>query len=170
MRRIIHVILFYITVHYGDVQGQNENDEQRFYIELQKIENFTTVEECLREDECLRDPGSHLDCMCGAQVEKTEMTRLSCRGNVTQSFYEEITLPSELGFCSRAFLAMGYTSSLVNVNDTNTTGLKTYSTLSLSEKIVELGNYSKEFHQLLNRTIVGVYLRQGTEQRDVCKV
>ena len=150
--------------------GQGGDGSQRFYLEIQELgDNFTSIEECTSSDVCLRDPGSKLKCMCGAENEEAEELKEQCAMNRTRLSVEETDMPSALEFCSDAFLKLGYSVSLVNISEGGDSEVESYTNATLSEKIGELKSYSDEFSRLLSYTIVGVYLRDEL-QRETCKV
>ena len=147
-------------------QGQSDASSQKFYL---KIDNHVSNEtKCSRDiPDCLSDPKNRLDCMCQAQLESVEewsQWRQRCAENATHLFGSS-GMSNELGFCAQAFERLGYIVSLVNTSE----GDGNYTLMSLSEKIAELKGSSIEYRKLLDRTIVGVYLRDN-QQRGTCKV
>ena len=150
--------------------GQTGDGSQRFYLEIQGLaDNFTSIEECTSSNVCLRDPRSKLECMCGAENEEAEELKEQCTINRTRLSVEETGMPSALGFCSDAFLKLGYSVSVVNISNGGDGEVESYTNATLSEKIGELKSYSDEFSRLLRFTIVGVDLREEL-QRETGKV
>ena len=150
--------------------GQSRDASQMFYLQIQALEdNYTSVEECTSSKVCLREPGSRLSCMCGVEYEEAQALKAKCERNRTQLRVDELETPSALGFCASAFLRLGYSVSVVNISDSKGSVVNGYNLEQLSEKIEELKGYSKEFGQLLDMTIVRVYLRNEL-QRVACKV
>ena len=152
-----------------EAAGQSR-DASLFYLQIQVLkDNYTSVEDCTSSEVCLTKPGSRLSCMCGANYTKVQSLKEQCERNRTQLRVDELETPSMLGFCASAFLRLGYSVSVVNISDSNGSVIHSFTPEQFSEKIEELNGYSKEFGQLLDMTIVRVYLRDEL-QRVACKV
>lgn len=124
--------------------------------------------------ECLRYPEQNPACMCGERLNSTQeamirMLNSECSSELNSS--EATTLASELDFCGPALYKLGYSVTVENV----TSGAEfspsaTFSsTETLNSTIQSLKGHLRMFEAVLDRTIVGVYLR-SLEQRCACLV
>jgi hypothetical protein len=108
--------------------------------------------------------------MCEDEFNKAERLRAECGdGGRNESAVQLLALenlPDKLGFCARAFANLGYCIQTVS-NDTGP-NITTYSDSELKAKISNIAVFASEFWNLLDRTLVGVYL-SSDQQRDICK-
>lgn len=175
------VLLFLVPLNpvRGHSSGESGSDNMSFYFVLERSEtnrsclvmNHTAVcqecQECLIEnytdisEDCLRNPGDNLQCMCGEKLQSTQNARTSmlrqeyCNINATEP------TNNELGFCENAFLRLGYVVKREPVE--NMTKAFNASSIEKLEK-----NF-QNFKAVIDRTIVGVYLR-SKEQKCACLV
>ena len=156
-------------------QGKSQDSDQRFYLKVTKYEGDLILEQCKRENaKCLRRGDqdiSNLECMCEDEYEEAERLRAECGdGGRNESAVQRLAsenLPDTLGFCARAFANLGY--RVETVNNVSRPEITTYNVSELEAKIEEITDFAVEFWNLLDRTLVGVYL-SSDQQRDICKV
>ena len=168
--------LLFLSLWLCVTQGKSEDGDQRFYITVTKYEGDLTLEQCKTENaECLRRGDqdiSELNCMCEDRYERAEYLRAECgdggRNESAVRFLALENLPEKLGFCARAFANLGYRIQAVNSNNTGA-NITTYSDSELEAEVSTIAEFAREFWNLLDRTLVGVYL-SSDQQRDICKV
>lgn len=163
------------------MQGTSQQDsEQRFYLQVTKVDEEAvglTLERC-RNAECMSGSGSdELNCMCEDRYIEAAKLRAECgdggRSETAVRILQLQNQPERLGFCARAFARLGYT---VNITSTDTSSEPSdnetdnyFTNRELEEKISNITTYAEEFWNLLDRTLVGVYLESNL-QRNICKV
>ena len=109
---------------------------------------------------------NNLDCMCGANL-RNQQEDIRKRLNRTCKYYEEHTqqIPSPLGFCERSLTQLGRCVTFEPFPDENFT----YNANSLRMKVREIDQILLGYFGILDRTLVGVYLRTE-EHRCQCLV
>lgn len=168
----------------GQSSGGSGSGNMSFYLVLQRNEtnrsclvmNHTAVcqecQECLimndtdisqENQECQRNPGENPQCMCGDKLQSTQNARTS----MLKQEYCNISVPdttnNELGFCGDAFLRLEYIMEFKPVE--NMTEIRAFN----ASLIEELENTFRKFKAVIDRTIVGVYLR-SKDQKYACLV
>ena len=144
---------------------------QPFYLYLTKHdENISlTLRECDNAT-CLRRGEEDLKCMCEERYREAERMRQLCgdsgRDESSVQLLEDMNHPDALGVCARAFAGLGY---VVNIENDVSEVLNFYTADSFSQTISEITRFSSDFWQLLDRTLVGVYL-SSNQQRIACNV
>lgn len=136
--------------------------------ESQPVEYFIQVVEAVNNQscsvgECAGDARDHPECMCLDQVTKSD--RQSCPNTCMPS--PNSTCPMELGFCGPTLDSLGFSVSLSNL--TAGCDVDTFSDSSLKGEVDKLNHYLTSFEEVLERTVVGVYL-ESVAQRNQCLV
>ena len=153
------------------ILAKSEDIEQRFYFTITKNDDDLTLEQC-ENCQCLRRGAHDLKCMCEETYRESERWRAECgdggRNETAVELLRRKNVPEKLGLCAKAFANLGYLVAAVPTNSSEA-DKTTYSDRELDAKISELSEYSAEFWNLLDRTLVGVYL-PSDQQRNICKV
>ena len=128
-----------------------------FYLEIQDIANFNP--ESSQEDMCKADSNDGLQCMCIADEE------LTVNNSIPNACY--LNKVPQLGFCREALCSLGYN---VVTNETEGSNMTvTFDNTTLMWKIENLEAHLDIFMSVLQRTLVGVFLKSET-QREGCLV
>lgn len=150
--------------------GMSGDISQPFYLYLTKDGNISLTRRDCDNPTCFRRGEEDLKCMCEDRYREAERMRQKCgdngRNESSVRILEELNHPDILGVCARAFAGLGY---VVNMeNDSN--GVENiYTADTFSRTMSDITSFSNDFWQLLERTLVGVYL-SSNQQRIACKV
>lgn len=140
------------TLNFSDIP------EDPFYLRLsdatESVSLSSSNSTCPVDDQRVND----LDCMCGENL-RIQQDAIQKRLNSTCEFYDEHThrQSSPLGFCERSLTQLGKCVNFESCPDNNFT--TKYNNASLEAKINEIDKILSNYFSVLDRTLVGVYLR-----------
>ena len=114
--------------------------------------NVTNEGSCPVDDLRIRDLG----CMCGNRLLE-QQEAIKNRLNNSCAYYNERTFgnPSPLGFCERA---LAQTGRCVTFEPTSSESMYTFTNASLRAKLRQVNSVLSGYFNVLDRTIVNVYL------------
>lgn len=154
------VRLYAFETQYECATKLNASDipDGSFYLRLyDATEDDTNVSPrgtCLVNDQQVK----HLDCICGENL-RNQQQEIQDRLNRTCEYYDEDVeqISSPLGFCERSLTRLGRCVTFEPYSDDNSTTV--YNANSLMAKIKEIDRILLGYFGVLDRTLVGVYLR-----------
>ena len=156
------VHLLAIETKYGCATSLSASDipDGSFYLRLSDATQLTTASSSNSGNTCPYDDQQvkNLDCMCGENLLK-QQEDIQDRLNRTCKYYEEHIgqISSPLGFCERSLIGLGRCVTFEPYPDDNSTIV--YNVSSLMAKIKEIDRILLGYFGVLDRTLVGVYLR-----------
>lgn len=159
------VSLLAFETQYECTNKLNASDipEGSFYLRLSPatVTNVSsgnsTSSTCPINDQRVKNP----DCMCGENL-RNQQRAIQERLERTCDYYEEHTeqISSPLGFCERSLSQLGRCVTFEPFPDGNSTDIDTtYSASSLRMSVGEIDRILSGYFGVLDRTLVGVYLR-----------